>query len=171
MTRLLEMTELTKTYRIKGGLLGLEASRLTAVDHVTLFMNEGETLGLVGESGCGKSTLGRLITGLEKPDSGTITYRDRPIADWNDKEFRRMVQIVFQDPYSSLNPRQTIGSAVREPLDIHGLGSRAERNARCFVCWSRSALMGRPPHGIRTNFPEGSDSASPLPAPSPCGPS
>ncbi|GAB7022931.1 ABC transporter ATP-binding protein [Salidesulfovibrio brasiliensis] len=142
MTRLLEMTELTKTYRIKGGLLGLEASRLTAVDHVTLFMNEGETLGLVGESGCGKSTLGRLITGLEKPDSGTITYRDRPIADWNDKEFRRMVQIVFQDPYSSLNPRQTIGSAVREPLDIHGLGSRAERNAEMLRLLEQVGLDG-----------------------------
>lgn len=129
MKTLLSMTDLTRTYKVKGGLLGLDATTLTAVDHVTLAMHEGETLGLVGESGCGKSTLGRLVTGLEKPDSGTILYRDRPIEEWNAKQFRRMVQIVFQDPYSSLNPRQTIGSAVREPLDIHGLGSRSERNA------------------------------------------
>lgn len=129
MTALLTLTELTKTYRIRGGLLGLDASRLRAVDRVSLTMREGETMGLVGESGCGKSTLGRLVCGLEPPDSGQIEFKGRTLNEWDDRELRRNIQIIFQDPYSSLNPRQSIGSAVKEPLDIHKLGSRAERKA------------------------------------------
>ncbi|THB65848.1 MAG: ATP-binding cassette domain-containing protein [Desulfovibrio sp.] len=104
-----------------------------AVDQVSFTLEQGETLGLVGESGCGKSTLARMIVGLTRPSSGQVLIQGREL--WNDKsvapqlkrELPSLVQLVFQDPYSSLNPRRSIGATVREPLDIHRLGTRSER--------------------------------------------
>ncbi|HHX22130.1 MAG TPA: ABC transporter ATP-binding protein, partial [Clostridiales bacterium] len=104
---------------------------LKAVDDVSFTINRGETLGLVGESGCGKTTVGRSILHLYKPTSGTVRYRGVPITADNIQEHRRQMQIVFQDPYSSLNPRMTVSDIVGEALDIHRLYSnRNERQDR-----------------------------------------
>jgi oligopeptide/dipeptide ABC transporter ATP-binding protein len=91
---------------------------------VDFVWNRGEILGVVGESGCGKSTLGRTLLGLEPPTSGTVAFEGVPLAKTDLRELRRRVQMVFQDPYQSLNPRQTVGSSVMEPLAIHGIGKK-----------------------------------------------
>jgi len=103
------------------------------VDGVDLDIIGGETLGLVGESGCGKSTLARLILRLEKPTAGRIVFEGKDISGLNPsqmKQVRRKMQIIFQDPYSSLNPRKTVQSIIMEPLTIHGIGTRSERLQR-----------------------------------------
>jgi len=97
---------------------------VVAVDGVSLEVRPGRTLALVGESGCGKTTLGRLLVGLDRPDTGVVRYGDRPLSGMSRPEmraFRRAVQIVFQDPYGSLNPRLTAGAALREVLEVHGI--------------------------------------------------
>jgi oligopeptide/dipeptide ABC transporter ATP-binding protein len=130
MSALLELKAVARHYRVSGGLLGLKRGLVRAVDGVSLALAPGESLGLVGESGCGKSTLARLILGLEPLDAGTIRFRGRDLGDWPETELRRQMQMVFQDPYSSLNPRMSVGSIVAEPLVIHGVGSGPERKAR-----------------------------------------
>jgi peptide/nickel transport system ATP-binding protein/oligopeptide transport system ATP-binding protein len=117
------------------------------VDGVSLTMTRGETLGLVGESGCGKSTLAKCIMGLDGLTTGEIVFQGRTMADWNEKALRRKMQMVFQDPYSSLNPRQKIGSIIREGLDIHSMGTRAERSARVEELLGLVGL--RPEHASR----------------------
>ncbi len=105
---------------------------LKAVDGVSLALKPGETLGLVGESGCGKSTLGRLVLALLPPTAGRIVFAGEDLARLSRKrlkELRRQIQIIFQDPYSSLNPRMTVGQILEEPFVIHGLGSRPQRRA------------------------------------------
>jgi oligopeptide/dipeptide ABC transporter ATP-binding protein len=150
MSALLEVRDLSCHYHVRGGLLGLTTAMVRALDRVSLSLTQGETLGLVGESGCGKSTLARLLLGLERPSSGRVLFRERDLADWPRKEFRRKVQMIFQDPYSSLDPRQKIGSAVGEALAIHGLGNATQRRKRVAELLALVGLSaeqaGRYPH-------------------------
>src|ERR1700690_1484419 len=116
---------------------------LNAVDGVSLDVDQGETVGLVGESGCGKSTLGKTILRLLDPAEGSIRIRGNEIADLGQYAllpFRRRMQMVFQDPYGSLNPRQTVAPLLTTPLKVHGLGRRAERRQRVRDIVSRVGL-------------------------------
>ncbi len=127
----------------RGVLLSRELGRVHAVDGVSLEIAEGETLGLVGETGCGKSTLGRLLVRLLEPTSGRIVYDGQDITRWSRRRLRplrREVQMIFQDPYSSLNPRRTVGAIIGEPLRIHGIGTRRDRGRRVRDLMSRVGL-------------------------------
>jgi oligopeptide/dipeptide ABC transporter ATP-binding protein len=124
---LLDLHDVRKEYSVRSGFGLGQPSVITAVSRVGLGLRAGETMGLVGESGCGKSTLARLILGLERPTAGEVRYRGRPVAEWPRRALRRRMQMIFQDPFASLNPRQKIGSIVGEGLAIHRLGSRGQR--------------------------------------------
>ncbi len=131
--KLLEVENLRKYYPVTAGLLARQIAEVKAVDEVSFYIREGETLGLVGESGCGKSTLGRALLRLEEPTSGRVLYRGSDILTWDKKrlkEFRKEAQMIFQDPQSSLDPRMTIGDSIGEALLIHGVKSEAERLER-----------------------------------------
>jgi len=126
---LLEVKDLKQHFPIRTGWFG--TTPLKAVDGVSFNIKHGETLGLVGESGCGKTTVGRTILHLYKPTSGEIIYEGNQITPKNIDQYRREMQIVFQDPYSSLNPRMTVSDIVGEPLDIHKLyTNRKERDEK-----------------------------------------
>jgi oligopeptide transport system ATP-binding protein len=131
---LLEVRNLVKHFRVAGGLFGGRSGLVRAVDGVSFELRRGETLGLVGESGCGKTTTGRCILQLERPTSGEVIFEGRDLTKLGDDELRavrRKVQVIFQDPYSSLNPRMTVGQIIAEPLAVHGIvterKSRAQR--------------------------------------------
>lgn len=122
MTALLRIQGVTKTYPLRGPAKGGAKPVLTALDDVSLSVDRGESFGLVGESGSGKSTLTRIVLGLERPTAGQVIYDGRDIATLPAAEMRRLrarVQIVFQDPYASLNPRMTVHDIVAEPLIVH----------------------------------------------------
>ncbi|HEY8610235.1 MAG TPA: oligopeptide/dipeptide ABC transporter ATP-binding protein [Roseomonas sp.] len=123
---ILELRGVHKRYTVGAGLLARRRT-LTAVAGVSLSVRRGEVLGLVGESGCGKSTLARLILGLEEPSEGEVLLDGRPISSLGRLERGRLVQPVFQDPYSSLNPRRNVAAIVGLPLAVHGAGTAAER--------------------------------------------
>jgi oligopeptide transport system ATP-binding protein len=131
---LLSVTELHKHFPVREGLLiERKVGEVRAVDGVSFDVQPGETLGLVGESGSGKSTTGYCILQLLKPTSGSIKFEGTELTDLGREEMRRMrreMQIVFQDPYSSLDPRMTVGDIVGEPLIVHGIGTRRDRSAR-----------------------------------------
>ena len=132
-TPLLEVRHLKKYFPIRKGVLQREVARVHAVDDVTFAVREGETLGLVGESGCGKSTLGRTIVRLLEPTDGEIAFGGRAIERLGTRRLRPLrseMQMVFQDPYASLNPRKRVGTIVSDPMRIHGIGDRSERKAR-----------------------------------------
>ena len=121
---LLEVKDLCTWYPVKKGLFGSTTDYVKAVDQISLKVFPGETLGLVGESGCGKTTLGRSILRLVEPTSGELIFQGEDIRKYDEKKLRQMrrdVQLIFQDPYSSLNPKLTIGQALMEPLKVHGL--------------------------------------------------
>jgi len=129
-TPLLEVRDLKKHFVVRSSLLRRGAARLRAVDGVSFALESGRTLGLVGESGCGKSTLGRAILRLHEPSSGDILLDGKSILDVPRNRMmalRRRMQIIFQDPYSSLSPRRTVAQTIREPLDIHRIGTLAQR--------------------------------------------
>ncbi|HEY7521529.1 MAG TPA: dipeptide ABC transporter ATP-binding protein [Methylomirabilota bacterium] len=121
---LLEVRNLVKHFEVGGGMFGKPSGVVRAVDGVSFSIRRGETLGLVGESGCGKTTTGRCILQLERPTSGHIIFEGRDLTTLDASELRavrRKLQVIFQDPYSSLNPRMTIGQIVGEPLAVHGI--------------------------------------------------
>jgi oligopeptide/dipeptide ABC transporter ATP-binding protein len=127
---LLKVEGLKKYYPVRGGVFAAKIGDVRAVDGVSFEVNEGETLGLVGESGCGKSTLGRAVMRLEEPTAGRVFFEGKDIAHASKSELfrlRRDLQAIFQDPYSSLNPRMTVGEIVREPLLVHGIGTKPEQ--------------------------------------------
>ncbi|WNG88134.1 dipeptide ABC transporter ATP-binding protein [Mycobacterium sp. ITM-2016-00317] len=127
---LLEVTDLVKHFPIKSGLLvEREVGRVRAVDGVSLTLEEGQTLGLVGESGCGKSTLCRAILQLTAPTSGSVRFQGQELVGMSRRELRplrRQMQMIFQDPFSSLNPRKRIGQIIGEPMRLHGLADGAD---------------------------------------------
>jgi oligopeptide/dipeptide ABC transporter ATP-binding protein len=130
---LVETVHLKKYFPIKAGLLQHEVARVHAVDDVSLQVYEGETLGLVGESGCGKSTLGRCIVRLLEPTDGDIRFEGTAIGGFGPRQMRplrRELQMVFQDPYASLNPRKRVGSIIGDPMKIHKVGDKRERRRR-----------------------------------------
>jgi oligopeptide transport system ATP-binding protein len=149
---LLEVQNLVKEFTRSGGLFG-KGSAIRAVDHVSFSIAEGETFGLVGESGSGKTTTGRCILRLIEPTSGTVQFKGEDVLGFSRarmQQARREMQIVFQDPYSSLNPRMRVGDIVEEPLIIHRIGSKAERRSRVAQLFSLVGLdpaqLPRYPH-------------------------
>ncbi|HRT36510.1 MAG TPA: dipeptide/oligopeptide/nickel ABC transporter ATP-binding protein, partial [Smithellaceae bacterium] len=127
---LIDIKKLNKTYTISGTALSDKKRLIKAVTDVDLQILKGETLGLVGESGCGKSTLAKIITLLEKPSSGSVNFQGENIFEYKKeklKQYRRKVQLIFQDPYSSLNARRSALSIISEPLVIHKIGDKVSR--------------------------------------------
>jgi oligopeptide transport system ATP-binding protein len=127
---ILEVENLVKYFPVRSGPFGREKATVMAVDGVSFSVNEGETLGLVGESGCGKSTLVKSILLLERPTSGEIRFRGETLTLSDAHRLRRQIQIVFQDPYQSLPPRMTVGDIIADPMRIHKIGDRVAIAAR-----------------------------------------
>ena len=151
-TPVLEVENLTKRFPIHAGLFSRVVGHVHAVDGISFAIRRGETLGLVGESGCGKSTAGKTILKLIEPTSGSIRLNGRDITRFSSGEMRpvrRQMQIIFQDPYSSLNPRMSAGEIVREPLTIHGISEAAESHERVAMLFERVGLQ---PHQMKA-FP------------------
>lgn len=150
---LIQVKDLKKYYPVKTGIIPHVTDYVKAVDGVSFSIYEGEILGLVGESGCGKTTIGKLLTGLEKPTEGAILYRGMDILDWTAKEqkkYRTKIQMIFQDPYSSLNPRKHIYEILAAPMLYHGISDKqtVEKDVKELlemVGMPQSAL-GRYPH-------------------------
>ncbi len=151
---LLEVKNLVKRFPIRGGLLGREVGAVQAVSDVSFTIARGETLGLVGESGCGKSTLGRCILRLIEPTSGQVLFKGQDVTKLDQgrlRRLRRQMQIIFQDPFASLNPRMTVDEILSEPIEIHGLASnrqeRLEKIHRLLdLCGLRRESLNRYPH-------------------------
>jgi peptide/nickel transport system ATP-binding protein/oligopeptide transport system ATP-binding protein len=142
---LLEVNNLKKYFPIKGGILRRTVANVKAVDGVSFAVRRGETLGLVGESGCGKTTTGRTVLRLEQATAGEVLFEGRDVLKANSRQMkalRRDMQIVFQDPYASLDPRITIGESVGEGLVIHGIGSSKERQERVREVLGKVGLQG-----------------------------
>ncbi len=150
---LIQVKDLKKYYPVKTGIIPHVTDYVKAVDGVSFSIYEGEILGLVGESGCGKTTIGKQVVGLEKPTGGTISYRGMDVLNWTAREqsaYRTKIQMIFQDPYSSLNPRKHIYEILSAPMLYHGISSKqtVEKDVKKLlemVGMPQSAL-GRYPH-------------------------
>lgn len=130
---LLKVDNLKKYFPITGGLFGKTVGHVKAVDDVSFYVRKGETLGLVGESGCGKSTTGRVLMRLLEATEGKVVFEDQELTSLNSNAMRKMrkeIQMVFQDPFASLNPRHTVEKILEEPLIVHGIGDKEERKRR-----------------------------------------
>jgi oligopeptide transport system ATP-binding protein len=150
---LVVVNNLVKRFPIRGGILGREVAAVQAIQGVSLSIKRGETLGLVGESGCGKSTLGRCILRLIEPTSGEVYFDGKSVLNMDAAELRRIrrkMQIIFQDPFASLNPRMTVGSIISEPIKIHGLAKGPDVLKRVMklldLCGLRAEAVNRYPH-------------------------
>ena len=150
----LEVRNLTRVFEIGKSWLK-EGKPLRAVDGVSLTVKRGEVLAIVGESGCGKTTLSRMMLGLQKPSEGDIRVLGEPLVGVNRKAFARRVQPVFQDPYSSLNPRKTIGQIVGDPLIIHNIGTQEERDLRVQTVMEQVGLPRRFVHSYPSQMSGG----------------
>ena len=168
---ILEVRDLKKHFPIRKGFLQRAGGTVFAVDGVSFTIGRGETLGLVGESGCGKSTVGRAALRLIEPTAGSIRICGTDITRLTKAElrpYRRQMQIIFQDPFSSLDPRMSAGDIVAEPLRVHGnvggaaVREKSRRYSNVWVCAARKWII------TLTNFPAVSASASALHARSPC---
>lgn len=149
---LLDVQNLKMYFPIHGGILRRRVGWVYAVDGVTLKVRQGETLGLVGESGCGKTTVGRTISRLYKPTDGSVTFDGKDLSRLRQKEMRevrRDLQMIFQDPFESLNARHTIGDILREPFEIHKIGTPREQNGEILKLLNRVGLD----RGVLTRFP------------------
>ena len=147
---LLEVKNLKKYFLIKGGIFSKAIGYVYAVDGVSFYLNEGESLGLVGESGCGKSTTARVILRLIEPTDGEILFEGKDICKLGNKEMRsirRDMQIVFQDPYASLDPRRTVEQIIGEPLNVFEIGTKKERKERIVYLLQKVGLS--PDHARR----------------------
>jgi len=155
---LLEVTDLKKHYPVRSGILRRAVGTVYAVDGVSFTLAAGETLGLVGESGCGKSTVARSVLRLVEPTSGSIRLNGREITHLSKAELRpnrRSMQIIFQDPFASLNPRMTAGDIVGEPLSVHGLASGNEKRARIAELFEQVGLRPDQMHNYPHQFSGG----------------
>lgn len=140
---ILEVTNLKKYFPVRGGLLLKQVASIHAVDDVSFDIKREETLGLVGESGCGKTTLGRTILRLIKADAGKVSYMGRDLLKLNAREMRKVrleMAMIFQDPYSSLNPRMTVADIISESIDIHGLAKGKEKKRRIIELMEKVGL-------------------------------
>jgi len=152
-TALLEVKDLKKYFFSKKGLFQKEVKAVKAVDGVSFSIPRRRTLGVVGESGCGKSTLGRAILRLHEPTSGEVLYEGKNLLEYDKEELRNLrkeLQIIFQDPYSSLNPRMTVKELIQSPLDVFGIGDKKQRQERVTELMEKVGLplefMNRYPH-------------------------
>lgn len=150
---LVVVNNLVKKFPIKGGIFGREVASVQAIQGVSFAIKKGETLGLVGESGCGKSTLGRCILRLIEPTSGEVFFNGQNVLGLGAGDLRRIrrkMQVIFQDPFASLNPRMTVGSIISEPIKIHGLAKGPDVQKRVMklldLCGLRAEAVNRYPH-------------------------
>jgi oligopeptide/dipeptide ABC transporter ATP-binding protein len=149
---LLDVTKLKMYFPVYGGIFRHKIAKVHAVDGVTFSIQPGETLGLVGESGCGKTTVGRCMVGLYKPSDGEVCFEGKALLKMNREQMqavRRNLQIIFQDPFESLNSRHTVGEILEEPFIIHRIGAKAQRKAEVLNLLSKVGL----PENTVNRFP------------------
>ena len=155
---LLEVQNLKKYFPIKKGLISKTIGYVKAVDDVSFQIKKGETLGLVGESGCGKTTIGRSLLRLIEPTGGIVNFEGQNVTEMDSKDLKKLrkdMQIIFQDPYSSLNPRMTVGGMITEILKFHEISEGDSANKRVEELLEIVGSANFTPEDIRTNFQGG----------------
>lgn len=163
---LLELKDVKKYFPIRSGIFQKKIGDVKAVDGISFSLKRGETLGIVGESGCGKSTAGRTMIRLYKPTAGQIFYKGRDISSLSEealrKSVRKNIQMVFQDPFASLNPRKTLRSIIKEPFNTHHMYNFKERNEKAEELLAKVGLhpsfANRYPHEFSGGSASGSES-------------